>query len=118
MADRAQELRAFGYRVAGRRSELGMSQEKLAELCGLSKNAIGNLESGQSEPKALSLKSLCAALRCSSDFLLYGNDLPQDNSDACQLLSLLKEAQGELDDRKLAVFLSQSRSLIKNLASL
>ena len=118
MADSKQELRAFGYRVSNRRGELGISQEKLAELCNLSKNTIGRLESGQSEPMALTMKSLCAALRCSSDFLLYGSDLPQDTTAASQLLSLMKDAQGKLDERKLAVFLSQSRSLIDNLASL
>ena len=118
MADRAQEMRAFGYRVSGRRSELGMSQEKLAELCGLSKNAIGNLESGLSEPKAFSLKNLSSALRCSSDFLLYGERMPENSAAVDQLLSLMKDAQGKLDERKLAVFLDQSRRLIDNLSSL
>ncbi len=118
MADRARELRAFGYRVAGRRYELGMSQETLAEKCGLSKNAIGNMESGLSEPKASSLKSLCCALECSSDYLLYGEQLPADSAAASQLLSLMKDAQGKLDKRKLAFFLDQSRHLLDNLTSL
>ena len=95
-----------------------MSQEMLAELSGLSKNAIGNLESGLSEPKAFSLKSLCSVLKCSSDFLLYGEELPDNSETAEQLISLVKEAQGKLEGRKLEAFMRQSRSLIDVLASL
>ena len=64
------------------------------------------------------LENLSSALRCSSDFLLYGERMPENSAAVDQLLSLMKDAQGKLDERKLAVFLDQSRRLIDNLSSL
>ena len=118
MAGREQALRNFGYRISSRRCLLGMSQEKLAELCDLSTNAIRNLESGLSEAKSLTLMRLCSALRCSSDFLLFGDDIATEITYANQMMSMLKEAQGKLDDRKLIILLKQTSTLISSLATL
>ena len=117
MADREQAGKAFGYRVAGRRSELGMSQEKLAELCDLSVNTIAKIESGRNDPKASTVMSLCAALGVSSDYLLYGSNLPKESSAADQLLGLFREAQAMLDDQKMNIVIQQAQLLVNNLAS-
>ncbi len=55
-------LREIGLKVAKRRADLGLSQERLAKLCGLSRSTIHHLEKGSlndlGATKLLSLLSL------------------------------------------------------------
>ena len=51
-----------GRIVAARRKELGITQEELADLTGLSTRAIGQLELGQTSPRLSSLHSVLDAL--------------------------------------------------------
>lgn len=53
------------------REQKGISQEKLAEMTGLSRVAISNLENGKSsEAKLSTLKKLAEALDVSIEFFL------------------------------------------------
>lgn len=52
----------FGLIIAKKRDSLGWSQEELAFRSGLSRNAIQNIESGSSVPKADKVNPLCDAL--------------------------------------------------------
>ena len=50
--------------VADRRSELGLSQAELAEICGTTQSAIARLESGGRPPRIDTLLKLAHALDC------------------------------------------------------
>jgi transcriptional regulator with XRE-family HTH domain len=52
----------FGQVVRRRREEKGLSQEKLGEHTNLTRNYIGMLERGESNPTLLVLQSLATAL--------------------------------------------------------
>ncbi len=52
----------FGKEVRALRIARGLSQEKLAELCALSRNYIGRLESAQTNVKLETIMKLSAGL--------------------------------------------------------
>lgn len=52
----------FGRIIRRRREEKGMSQEKLGESTNLTRNYIGMVERGESNPTLLVLQSLAQAL--------------------------------------------------------
>lgn len=117
-AARQKELSAFGDRVSTRRALLGMSKAELAELCGLSTNAIHSIESGASEAKASTVRSLSIALQCSTEYLLMGDAEPNDYDLISQLMAVTRKAQSQLEPRKLEAFIKQSRFLIETLQAL
>jgi transcriptional regulator with XRE-family HTH domain len=56
--------------VAGRRRELGLSQQQLAELTGTTQSAIARLESGGRPPRIDTLLRIASALDCELDVRL------------------------------------------------
>ena len=62
----------IGRRVREKREQAGYTREKLAELCSLSPRFIANVEFGDSTFSLDSLMSVCRALSCSADYLLFG----------------------------------------------
>ena len=62
----------IGERIRKLRSERGLSQEALAELVHVSRQAVSKWETGESVPDVERLMMLCRALDVSSDWLLFG----------------------------------------------
>jgi transcriptional regulator with XRE-family HTH domain len=56
-------LKTFGRSVRSLRKRRGLSQEDLAEVCGLSRNYISDIERGVRNPGLLALVALARALR-------------------------------------------------------
>lgn len=56
-------LRSFGARIRARRLELGLSQEKLAELAGLHRTYIGSVERGERNVSLLNIRQIALALK-------------------------------------------------------
>lgn len=56
------------------RTEKGMTQESLAQSCGISRQRITNYEIGIREPNLETLKKLAVALECTVDELLEDDD--------------------------------------------
>lgn len=72
------DVRLVGQRIAVRRIDAGYSQEKFAEMVGISKTALGKIERGDSAPKTETLISVCRELHASPNELLP-DDLSQEN---------------------------------------
>ena len=68
--------REFGVLVKQLRLEKGMSQERLAELCGLHRNYIGAIERAERTPSIVTADKLARALgtTVSSVFLALERD--------------------------------------------
>ena len=66
-------LREVGRRINGRRRELGLTQEALAERMGVSVQMISNLELGKKAIRPENLVKLCEVLNTSADYILRGN---------------------------------------------
>ena len=63
----------IGKRIKNRRTDLGITQVRLAELVGVSQNAIHKLEDGTTkQPRSLS--KLAKVLKCEPNWLLFGVD--------------------------------------------
>ncbi len=58
----AKLLKTFGRSVRSLRKQRGLSQEELAEACGLSRNYISDIERGVRNPGLLVLAGLARAL--------------------------------------------------------
>lgn len=55
-------LAAFGRRVRELRQERGLSQEQLAQKCGLHRNYVGGIERGERNPSLRNIVRIARAL--------------------------------------------------------
>lgn len=62
----------MGRRIKLRRKELGLTQNKLAELLEVSNNHLSAIENGREKPSLEKFVTLCELLRTTPDFLLLG----------------------------------------------
>ena len=70
--DAKQFLSEMGIRIAGRRKELGLTQEALAEQMNVSVQMISYMETGRKAIRPENLVKLCDALQVSADYVLTG----------------------------------------------
>ncbi len=59
------------------RKRMGLSQEALAELLGVSRQAVSKWETGDAEPELAKLRALAATFGVSTDWLLSEEDMSQ-----------------------------------------
>lgn len=78
-------------RLKQRREELGLSQQRLASLSGVSQTAISNYEVGEREMGNAALINLARALECSADYLLEMTDDPNQTAPAAELTRVEQE---------------------------
>lgn len=64
----------FSERVLQARKAKGMSQEKLAELVGVSRQAVSKWETGEAKPDVEKLIAICEVLELSMDYLCFGKE--------------------------------------------
>ena len=62
---------SIAKRISEMRKQSGISQEKLAELVGVSRNTISSIETGQFNPTAKLALILCIALDRKFEDLFY-----------------------------------------------
>ena len=60
----------LGNRIRAAREQEGLTQDKLADLIGVSRTAIARWENGDIEPKLKNLITLSKVLHVSTDYLL------------------------------------------------
>ena len=61
-----------GNRIREFRKMRHLSQEELAEKCGMHRAHIGQLERGEKNASLVSIQSICRGLQITMDELLYG----------------------------------------------
>ena len=70
---------AVGKRIRDARKEMGLSQETLGEMVGLSTSHVCHMEGGNTKPSLNSLVQIANALHVTMDRLLSDNmDVPYD----------------------------------------
>ena len=78
-------MKAFSEKVKDARTALGLKQQELGELCGVSTNTIFQYEKGMKKPRVTTLAKLAKALQVSTTFLSDDNcddpmkDIEKDN---------------------------------------
>lgn len=96
---------AVGNRIYKLRKNKKLSQMKLAELVGLSKNSISNYETGNQLCGTENLQRLANILDTSSEFLLYGRESNKVTSEE-------QELETELFNEWKKCSLSEKRKLV------
>ena len=86
---------AMGKRMAARRKELNITQERVAELAGIAHQQYNKAENGKTSLGADTLLRVARALQTSADYLLSGKEKTRYN-DIEQLLNQLTDPQIEL----------------------
>lgn len=74
----------IGRRIRARRVELRLTQEKLAEMAGISASFVGHLERAEKTPSVDTLARLCVCMKLSMDYLVMGKRQACDR-EACAL---------------------------------
>lgn len=85
-----------GENIRALREEAGYTQVKLAELSGIGKNYLSDIETGKRNPGRKSIEGLCDALAVDEQTLLYGKEKKPQNA---TLRLVLNELEGCLEGR-------------------
>ena len=88
------DMLGLGNRIKKARAQAGLSQDKLAELVGVSRPALARWESGDNEPTLCNLSRLAVVLHVSSDYLLC---IEENDAVKNRAASLSPEAASALD---------------------
>lgn len=86
-----QFLIEMGKRIAGRRKELQLTQEKVAERMGISLQSVSCIELGKKAIRPDNLVNLCMALNTTADYILTGAKPPDQLSAIARELSALSD---------------------------
>ena len=98
----------MGMRISGRRKELNLTQEKLAERMGVSLQTISCIELGKKAIRPENLANLCLHLNVSADYVLYGRRDEQQMLDIVSKLSTLSSEEYNIVEN-LVTFLSNKK---------
>lgn len=88
----------IGRRIAKRRVQMGMTQAKVAEACGISEQYVSNIERSVSIPSTEVIMALSHILETTPDEFLVGTVRYQDEGwkDVAEKLRVLDEKQLKL----------------------
>lgn len=75
---------SLAKRIAACRKQAGLSQEKLAERMGVSRQTISRWETGEARPDLEKFEQLCGVFSVSADALLFGAQSPAQPDDGEQ----------------------------------
>lgn len=103
----ARSRNRFGTRLRRARLAGGLSQEKLAELAGVSRDAVVRLEAGERGPRFATAVALAEALGIPPANL--AGDTPAEDERLAPLAALLRGA----DDEVVAAVLAIARQVVR-----
>ncbi len=86
-------LQEIGQRICARRSQMGMTQEELAERANVTSQTISFAELGKKAMRADTIIGICRALQISADYLLFGEIAHKEVSALEQKMSQLSPDQ-------------------------
>ena len=90
---------AMGKRMATRRKECGLTQEKVADLAGITHQQYNKAENGKTCLSSDTLLRVSTALQTSADFLLSGKDTSDKYITTIGLLDKMTDDQRELANK-------------------
>ena len=86
----------IGLRIMQRRKELRLSQEKLAEKLGISKNHLSNIERGKYMPTTECIFKICSAMGNTPDYYLVGTPTSETDEIVCLIKAMPLNEQMKL----------------------
>jgi len=111
-------MATVGERIKERRSELGWTQDVLAQKAGVSKSFLSDLENGKRRVGADTLLNLARALGRSIDFLMTGDETESDQTEV-QIPKALADFAAEegLSFRQALTLLDMQRQIVAHRSS-
>lgn len=106
----------LGIRLRERRNLKGITQEELGRYIGVQKAAVQKYESGQRQPPAKTLSSICDILECTSDYLIGRADNPngvcyQYEDNDLGLISMEYPEKYNVTKEELKLFIEELKSM-------
>lgn len=95
----------IGERIRYSRETAGYTQEKLADIIGVTVQYISDLERGVVGTSIVTLIKICKTLNASSDYILMGRTEKSDISDTVKRLEYLDETQMEIIERGINIMI-------------
>jgi transcriptional regulator with XRE-family HTH domain len=106
-------MASVGERIRGRRTELGWTQDQLAQKAGISKSFLSDLENGKRSVGANNLLDIARALSVSLDFLMTGTASQDQKSEVPIPASLARFAAEEgLSFRQTLMLLEMQQQIV------
>ena len=103
---------SFGEKVRNRREELGLSQEQLASLAGITRRSIVNYETDVKKPFMSTLRKLAAALGVTIYYLQHDEEEdPQANIEEEPYIQAARDAFGKRAEEEMALVLTQAEAV-------
>ena len=84
-------MNTLGERLRFARKKRGYTQDSLAEVIGVSRGVIYNLEKNKTEPQMIVINAICQTLNINRDWLLYERDEMEDRSELSKSARILAE---------------------------
>ncbi|MDD3021253.1 MAG: helix-turn-helix transcriptional regulator [Alphaproteobacteria bacterium] len=101
-----QQLCEIGQRLRQRRNELGLTQDKMSELCDIGSGYYGQLEVGTSQMSVDTLIKLSRSMHLPMEYILFGDGYePGDPSSVIDLLHRCTSRELHLAEDVLKLFL-------------
>jgi len=102
------DYKEIGKRIATRRKELGLKQNQVTEMAGLSDKYLSNIETARSIPSIDVLMRICDVLNVTPDYFLIGSQNFTQESDVLHILA------GKLQylDKEKQIFLCDFADLL------
>lgn len=107
------QLVDIGQRLRQRRTELGLTREKMSELADIGTGYYGQLEVGTSQMSIDTLIKLSRSMRLPMEYILFGEGYePGDPSAVIDLLSRCTPRELKLAEEMLKLFLMKQDSTL------
>lgn len=100
---------AMGRRMAQRRKECGLTQEKVADLAGITHQQYNKAENGKTCLSSDTLFRISTALQTSADYLLSGRETSEKYIATIDLLDKMTDDQRELANKLIMCIADHTR---------
>ena len=108
----------LGERLKYARKKNGYTQDSLAEIIGVSRGVIFNLEKNKTEPQSIVINAICQTLKINKDWLVSGIGEIEDNSEtskSAKILAELYDVAKELSEDEQLYLLDAVKALKRRL---
>jgi len=83
----------MGERISLKRKEKSITQERLAEIVGISLQTVSNIECGKKAARPESIAKICIALDTTADYVMLGKKSENDMKGIIKTISVLPERE-------------------------
>ena len=102
------DLVEIGKRIQGRRKQMGLTQEQLADKMDVSIQMVSNLERGNKSIRIENLIKLSEILNISTDYILTGKETAEDMQVLIEQMTSLSQKERKMMKLRMDFCLSET----------